>query len=103
MRGADGLGLFGRSSGGGFLVGFGFRFWFLVGVGVGGAEAAEQVACVLQTACGQRAVRALRFLRLFLLVSSCRQLTGGTDRRSAGIQSAGRGAYRKGDGLGKWG
>src|SRR3546814_9260191 len=49
-RGADGLGRFGRSSGGGFLVGFGFRFWFLVGVGVGGAEAAEQAARVLQTA-----------------------------------------------------
>src|SRR3546814_1564774 len=94
MRGADGLGLFGRSSGGGFLVGFCFRFWFLVGVGVGGAEAAEQVACVLQTACGQRAVRALRFLRLFLWVSSCRQLTGGTERRSARNKSADRKSTR---------
>src|SRR3546814_6354380 len=89
-RGSDGLWRLGRSSGGVFLVGFGFGLRCLVGAGVGGAEATEEAARVLQAACGQRVVRALRFLRLFLWVSSCRQLTGGTERRSARNRSAGR-------------
>src|SRR3546814_5741728 len=84
-RGSDGLWRLGRSSGGGFLVGFGFRLRFLVGAGVGGAEATEEAARVLQAACGQRAVRALRVLRLFLWVSSCRQLT---DRKSTRLNSS---------------
>src|SRR3546814_16145354 len=88
--GGEVVGLLGLLCGGVFLVGVGFGLRCRVGAGVGGVGATEEAARVLQAACGQRVVRALRFLRLFLWVSSCRQLTGGTERRSARNRSAGR-------------